>query len=44
MKKLDDNIKSNGWGVGSIVNIENSVERLRCFELFDQWPFARARW
>ena len=31
--QLDDDIRSNGWGIQSIVEIENSVELLRIFQM-----------
>ena len=39
--QLDDNIRSNGWGVQSIVEIKNSVELLCLFQMFHylNWRF-----
>ena len=34
IKQLDDNIKTNGWGIESIVDIQNSFELLHIFQLF----------
>ena len=34
IEQLDDNIKANWWGITSIVNIQNYVELLQCFEIF----------
>ena len=34
IKQLDDDIKANRWGVESIVDIQNSFEFLRIFQLF----------
>ena len=34
IKQLDDNIKTNGWGIESVVNIKNYFELLRIFQLF----------
>ena len=31
---IDEDIRSNGWGVQSIVEIGNSVELLRLFQMF----------
>ena len=33
IKQLDDNIKTNWWGIESIVDIQNSFELLRIFQL-----------
>ena len=34
IEQLDDDIKANGWGIMSIVDVENSVEVLLYFETF----------
>ena len=34
IKQLDNDRKTNGWGVKSIVEIENSVELLCIFQMF----------
>ena len=34
IKQLYDDIRSNGWEINSIVQIENSAELLCCFEMF----------
>ena len=33
IKQLDDDIKTNWWGIESIVDIQNSFELLRIFQL-----------
>ena len=33
IKQLDDDIKTNRWGIESIVDIQNSFELLRIFQL-----------
>ena len=33
IKQLDDDIKTNWWGIESIVDIQNSFELLRSFQL-----------
>ena len=35
IKELDDDIKANGWGIESIVDMQNSFELLQIFQLFD---------
>ena len=34
IEKLDDHLKSDGWGVQSIAEIENSIEHLCVFQMF----------
>ena len=34
IKQLEDNIRAKGWGIESIVNIQNSFELLQIFQLF----------
>ena len=34
IEQLDDDIKANGWGIMSIVDVQNSVEVLLYFETF----------
>ena len=34
IEQLDDDLKSNGWGVQSIVEIEDYIQLLRAFQMF----------
>ena len=34
IQKMDDDIKSNGWGVKSLLEIENAFDFLRIFQMF----------
>ena len=34
IQKMDDDIKSNGWGVKSLLEVENAFDFLRVFQMF----------
>ena len=34
IQKMDDDIKSNGWGVKSLLEVENAFGFLRVFQMF----------
>ena len=48
IEQLDNDLKADGWGVSSIVEIENSIELLCIFQMFNYYngrlPFTNGLW